>query len=195
VGEDARFAISHAKVVGVHDPQEKMSHVSVDAAAKSVSLVAAAVGKYTVFLELQAGKAKWLHALDLDIRKRWELQEEFITTFNPGGPSVSSPLVDAKTRTLSLKIKNNSPMTIKDKAVVTVAGKRFKEQVDIGPGSVATTSISLTKVWNRLSPGSIPVTVQMAGETQSKNAVNWELGQDNASRVASRSKCLDLDAY
>jgi hypothetical protein len=194
-GAEAEFTVSHAKVVDVHDPQEKMSRVSVNAAAKSVSLVPAAVGKYTVFLELQAGKAKWLHALDLDIRKRWELKEGFITTFNPGGPSVASPRVDAKTRMLSLEMINNSPTLIKDKAVVTVAGKRFKEQIEIDPGMVETIDISLAKVWNRLSPGSIPVAVQLAGETQSKNAVNWELGQDKSSTLASRSKCLDLDAY
>ena len=195
IGERAEFAVKNAEVVKVIDPQEKMSQTSINSSGDTASIVPGALGKYTVFLELQAGGARWLHALDLDVRNRWTLTEKFITAFNPGGPSVASPKVDENTKTLTLQIENNSDSTIKDKAVITVAGKQFKQKVDIAANAAETLTVSLDKVWSKLSPGSIPVQVQLAGDTQIKNAVNWEIGKDKGLKFASRLKPLDLNPY
>ena len=195
IGQKEEFNVSNAKIIKVHDSQEKMDKVSINSSGDTASIIPGAVGKYTVFLELQADQAKWLHALDLDIKSRWTFKEQFITAFNPGGPSVASPVIDEKTKTLSLHIENNSASAIKDSAVITVAGKQFKQKVRIAANAVETIDVSLDKVWTKLSPGSIPVKVKLSGDTQIKNAVNWQIGKDKAVKFASRMKPLDLDQY
>ena len=194
----ANFAVRNASVVKVHDPQEKMDEVSINKATDNtseVSIVPGAVGKYTVFLELQAGDARWLHPLDLDIRQDWILVEQFISAFNEGGPSVATPKVDNKTKDLTLQIRNNSRSAIKDKAVITVAGTKLAREVNIPAKASQTITLSLEKVWDKLSPGSIPVEVKLAGDTQIKNAVNWEIGKDKSLTFDTRLKPLDLSRH
>ena len=198
IDRKAKFTVRNASVVKVHDPQEKMDEVSINRASDNtseVSIIPGTVGKYTVFLELQAGDARWLHPLDLDVRKSWILNEQFISAYNEGGPSVAIPKVDTKSKSLTLQIRNNTNSAIRDKAVVTVAGTKLAKKVNIPAKAAQTITLSLAKAWDKISPGSIPVEVQLAGDTSIKNAVNWEVGKDKTLTFGRRLKPLDLSRY
>jgi hypothetical protein len=53
--------------------------------------------------------------------------------------------------------------------------------------------VALGEVWNRLSPGSVPVTVEFAGRRETQAAVCWDLGQE-AGAARARMRPLDLRA-
>lgn len=48
-------------------------------------------------------------------------------------------------------------------------------------------------MWKQLSPGSVPLTVELAGRQEKKAAVCWDLGQETVP-AASRMRPLDLQA-
>ena len=175
VGKPVVFSVTGATVAKVHDPQEKMNQTRAE--GHKATLVPGAEGKPTVFLELRAGNASWWHPLDLDVRQPWTIVEEYIPGLNKGGPAVASPAVDEKSKTLRIQIRNNNAAPVVGTAKITVAGKIFAEDVEIEPNATGTISLSLAEVWALLSPGSLPVRVELAGHNATASAVNWNLGR------------------
>jgi len=185
VARKAKFTVQHAAIAAVHDPQKKMRKIT--AGASSVCLVPTEPGKCTVFLELKAGDVTWLKPLDLDARPPWRIVQQYVPGLNPGGPALASPSVDDKAKTLTLEIENHTRAELAQSATITVAGKPFRRDVRIAPSSTAKVTIPLTDVWALLSPGSLPVRVDLADRTETARAVNWGPG-----RKGRRFRCVDL---
>ena len=185
VGRTAKFTVSNAAVVAVHDPQAKAREVALSPSA--VSFVPAAPGKFTVFLELKAGDVTWLKPLDLDARPPWRIVRRTVPGLNPGGPALTSPWVDDAAKTLTLEIENHTRAELARAATITVAGKPFRREVKIAPSAAAKITVPLADVSVRLSPGSLPVRVDLADRTETARAANWRIGPGSV-----RFRCLDL---
>ena len=159
----------------------------------TVSFICNRPGKPTVFLELQCGEVKWLHPLDLDAREPWTIVERYRPPLNPGGPALLSPVIDVKQRAMKIELANGTLRGTGGQAKITVAGRTVEQEVRIPASGQTALSVALGEVWDRLSPGSVPVTVELAGRTETKAAVCWEIGKDGNS-TAARMHPLDLRA-
>lgn len=192
VGQESAFTVKNARIVSVRDPQEKMKVCRQDGPDKAI-LAASQAGKCTVFLELAAGQCTWLHPLDLDVRPAWALVEKLRSSKEEGGAAVVSPAIDVARRMLSLQIANNGVAKLDEEATIRVAGQSVVRRLAIEPGAVATVEVPLEKAWSRLSPGSTAVTVEMGGQSQTRDAVTWPLGE--ATELAGRMKMIDLSGH
>jgi len=194
VGQRAAFRVEGAAVAKIHDPQEKIRDARIDngnPAANEVTFFPKQTGKFTVFLELLAGKASWWQPLDLDVRQPWAVMERFIPAATKGGPAMVSPAIDITQKILKLEIQNCGSAELAGPCKVTVAGKTFEQPAVIAAGTTGLVSVSLDPVWGRLSPGTLPVSVTWAGDTHSVMVCNWQLG-DGVERLAARQLRLDL---
>jgi len=168
------FTIKGARVVKIHDPQDALTRH--EANGNCATLVPARLGKPTVFLELQAGNAIWWEPLDLELAHPWKIVHVYRPGLHDdGNPTILSPVLDEKAKTLSLEIQNNMTKAIDDTAVVTVAGKVMRQNVQIPARTTRKITLSLDSLWDRLSPGSVPVTLKLADHTQETLPVNWKL--------------------
>jgi hypothetical protein len=195
VGRMARFEINGATVRHVLDPQKKLRNItSVQSADGSfeASFVPAVSGQATVFLELAAGKTTYLHPLDLHVQDPWSIANEYVPAFKEGGPSVSSPKVETESKTAVIKLANHLETEMRSPATVTIAAKTFRENLRIPPGGSAVIRLPLAEVWDRLSPGSISMRVELDGDTKEAEALSWELGKDPALPFRSRLRHVDL---
>ena len=194
VGATTAFSVSHASVIAVHDLQNVTSDIRVapagDAGA-TVSFVCSRPGKPTVFLELQQGEVKWLHPLDLDARQPWTIVERCRPPLNPGPPSFYRRRSTCSSGLLKIELANGMTKELAGGARVTVAGRTTEQEVILRPSGPTILSVALGDVWDRLSPGSVPVTVEMAGRKETASAVCWEIGND-ANPPAARMQPLDL---
>ena len=68
--------------------------------------------------------------------------------------------------------------------------RRFQRDVTLAPLADTRLVLPLGSVFDRLSPGSVPVQVELAGRTETAQAVNWQLGDD----VQKRMRPIDLSA-
>lgn len=196
VGAKSIFEVRHAVVAAVHDPQDSIGDLRIEAATDSGSTVSFAgrrPGKYTVFLELQSREVKWLHPLDLDIREPWTIVERYQPPANPGGPALLSPAIDVQRRTMKIELANGAAAELKGLAEITVAGRTVEQPVSIPAAGQSALEVALGEVWDRLSPGSVPVAIEMAGRKETKAAVCWEIGTEGHSTTAPM-QALDLRA-
>jgi len=197
VNQRASFRIANAAVVKVHDPQEKLRESRIDGGNGTpceVSVVPKQVGKGTVFLELRAGKSSWWQPLDIDVREPWSIIERYIPPATQGGPCVSSPAVEIRQKCLVLEIENNGREAWSGPCKVTVGGKSFEVPANVGAGTGGWVRVPLESVWNRLTPGSLPVTVEWGGEKHAAQACNWDLGKDTAG-LSARQLRIDLSPH
>jgi hypothetical protein len=192
IDQEQVFAVKNARILSILDPQEKMKVCRKQGADKAV-LMGAATGRATVFLELAAGPCRWLRALDLTVQEPWLLMEKSRTSKEAGGAAVLSPAIDASRRTLSLDIANNSLARLDQDATIRVAGVSMVRRIGIDPGGVATLEVPLDLAWSRLSPGSTAVSVEMAGQAQTREALTWPLG--DAAATAGRFRTIDLSGH
>ncbi len=195
-GQKAGFRVQNAVVAKVHDPQEKMSEVNIasadkEAGATEVSFVAKQTGKFTVFLELRAGEVSWYKPLDLEVRQPWTIVQRYIPPATKGGPLLTSPAVDTEQKTLKLEMQNNGAAQLNGPCRVSVAGHTFEQPLTISTGSTGAVAVSLAPVWDRLSPGALPFTVEFCGGSRSSAACDWALGKEPGD-LASRQLRLDL---
>lgn len=191
----ASFTVKHAAVRHVHDPQEKVREVTVSQAASDrseVSFVPGQPGKCTVFLELESGEAVWYRPLDLEVRPAWRIVERYIPAFSPGGPAVSSPRLDATNQVLTLELENHTAADLRGPASIGVAGVTVLRDVHVPAHSVQAVAVSLSDVWDRLSPGSVPVRVEWAGGAATAEAVHWRAGAGSANGFTGRLRTFDL---
>jgi hypothetical protein len=198
IGEKTEFVVKNAALRKVHDPQEKMHDISIKKASEGTfkaSFVPVEAGKYTVFLELQSGDVSWFHPLDLGVRQPWKIVEKYIPGMGEGRPAVKSPSVDMKSKTLTFEIENNRQTRLSGPAIISVAGETSQQNIDIPTDAVAAVTVPLANVWNRLSPGSVPVQVKLAGRTETKEAVNWDIGKDKTAGFIKRLMSVDLKPY
>ena len=198
VGQQARFRVRNATVVKVHDPQAKLERMAIHELpgdGSEAAIVAKMAGKGTVFLELQAGRSRWLHPLDLDVRERWHIVEKNLALHMAGGPSVASPAVDLETRVMRLEIANPTGAELSQVAAVTVAGSTSNIPLRVAAWSTQSVAVSLEGAWESLSPGTVPVTVQWADRTVTASAVNWRLGAREPVGFKQRLRPVDLAPF
>jgi hypothetical protein len=194
VGCRSLFSVRHASVAAVHDPQQAVEAsqiATLPGGSAEVSFVPLRPGKPTVFLELKAGQTRWLLPLDLDVRKPWSIQEQYVPQFQTGGPRLASPAIEDTSRILTFNIVNDGHETLAGQAQITVAGRTFERDLAVLPRGQIRVSLPLESVWDRLSPGSMPFQVAWAGRTERVSAVNWSLGQKSR-KLATRMQTLDL---
>jgi hypothetical protein len=198
VGQEARFRVRNATVVKVHDPQAKLERMAIHELSgdgSEVDLVARVAGKWTVFLELQAGRCQWLHPLDLDVREPWQIVEKNLALHTAGGPSVASPAVDLEKRVMRLEIANHTAADLREVAAVTVAGCTSNIPVTVAAGAAQTVAVVLQEAWQALSPGTVPVTVRLAHRTVTSSAVNWRIGEKEPAGFRKRLRSLALAPF
>jgi hypothetical protein len=195
-GAKSSFSVRRAAVAAVHDPQEVAGEIRVAPAThagSTVSFVCNRPGKLTVFLELQCGEVRWLHPLDLDVRQPWMIVERYRPPLSSGGPALLSPAIDVKQRTMTIELANGSDTELTGRARVAVAGRTIEQELSIPASGQASLTVALGEVWDRLSPGSVPVTVELAGRKETKEAVCWDIGRETSPATA-RMRPLDLRA-
>jgi hypothetical protein len=193
VGRKAVFRVRGGKVGEVLYPQGTLAGpaaVQAGDEGTEVAIIPARPGKPTVFLEVHARGASWFHPLDLDVHQPWTIVERCIPALNNGGPAVASPAIDVKTKTLALELAAGGPTDLDGRAQITVAGRTFEQEAR--PGA-APLRVSLEPIWDRLSPGSVPVTVELNGRTETKEAIAWDIGKQPG--VAGRMRPLDLSRH
>ncbi len=198
VSKKAKAVVKNAVLRKVIDPQQRIKDILIERCRNDifeVSFVPVQIGKATVFLELESGKARWLHPLDLEVQKPWKIVERYVTAFNEGGPAVTSPSINIKTKTLTVEIQNNTDTELVGPINIEVAGKASKKDIAILPAGSRPIRVSLSDVWHRLSPGRIPVRVEIAGSVDAADAVNWEVGKDKSLTFSSRLKRINLGKY
>ena len=198
VGEPTRYEVQGASVIDVHDPQGRLSHVSHTGRRKETVLTSEKRGRWTVFLELEAGESRWLQPLDLDVRSPWELRREYISAYNPGGPSVSQPGIDTLNRVLKVGIVNNDAKSLQGPAEVTVAGQIHRLDLDIPAGSTSDYRLNIAKAWSRLTPGRVPIQVRLHNQVECADAVSWnnvDGDHEGSVRIADRVSEIDLSPH
>jgi hypothetical protein len=196
--EIARFVIHSATLRRVLDPQRKVRDIAIRRRSDGSfegSFVPTQGGRCTLFLELESGKSRYLHALDLEVSEPWSIVRKYVPAFREDGPAVSSPSIELKTKTFLIEIENHTEKELSGPATITVAGKIFRERLHIPPVSTGLLRLSITDIWSRLSPGSISARVEIAGRVDTCEAVNWELRKDEAIALGERLKRVDLKQY
>ena len=181
LNQQTRFTVSDAEVAQARDPQEKTKDLTIRKDGEnrtSVSFVPTETGKFTLFLELRAGETTWLHPLDLEARRPWEIVETVIPAFNEGGPAIASPRMDAKNRKLIVEVRNNTASPMAGAVRISVAGGTLEEQLRVPPRGTSAATVSLEEIWERLSPGTVPFLLEFEGQTQSGAAVSWATGEE-----------------
>ncbi|MEX0776274.1 MAG: GH116 family glycosyl hydrolase [Phycisphaeraceae bacterium] len=173
-GQPARFTIHGGRVVKVLDPQSGLGRQRIEhrRGQATVEIAASRPGRLTIFLEVAAGRTRWLWPLDLHVKPAWEVSRQ--VTARRHTPAVISPAVDVTHRRLRIELANHSDHTIEDDAVITVAGHRTTQPVRIVAQASAVVDIPLEAVWGELSPGTNTVSVQLGGMEQTGAAVTWD---------------------
>ena len=191
VGRSSKFILSGATLLAVHDPQLKLtSHLEKNG---EVSLVPASTGKFTIFLELRKGTSRWYWPLDLEAVSPWRVVQRYNPGLTETGPSLASPMVDSVRRSLSLEIENSGTAGIAGRAKVTVGTVSVEREVSIPVSGIQRLDIPLEASWSQLSPGSVPVIVELADQSESVLAINWSAGEQAA--VRSRMMPLPIAPY
>ena len=197
VGQEARFRARHATVVKIHDPQAKLERMAIHEVAgggSEAAFVTRVAGKWTVFLELEAGQSRWLHPLDLDARERWDIVEKNLA-LHAGGPSVASPAVDVEARVMRLEIANPTGAELSQEAAVTVAGCTSSIPLKVAAGSIQSVTVPIAQAWESLSPGTVPVSMQCADRSVTASAVNWRIGEKQPAGFKQRLRSLALAPF
>ncbi len=196
-GRQAKYVVENAKVAQIHDPQGKTSNATITETGKGtteVTFIPSQTGKFTVFLELQAGNATWFRPLDIESVAPWSIVESYIPPLTKGGPVQTSPAVDTTNKTMALEIRNNGDTELAAPARITIGGIAREENIRIAAGQTRKIIMSLAEVWQRLSPGAVPVRVELAGRSETCEAVNWEIGKSSGPST-SRLRPLDLTPH
>ncbi len=178
VGVPMVFEGEDLKVVHVHDPQAAVSDVKIsnsDDRHTKISFKPVRVSKPTVFLEVQASNATWLAPLDLSIQKPWSIVERYLPGLYKGGPALLSPQLNPTNQTLTVEIANGSATAISENARIQVVGETFQQPLNIETHRTQSVVISLRDVWDRLSPGTIPIQIELAGHRETNSAACWDL--------------------
>lgn len=194
--QPATYRVENAQVIKVLDPQQKIQGLRVAANTVSggpaeVTFVPKETGKFTVFVELRAGAADWFKPLDLEAQPPWTVAEHYIPPETKNGPALASPALDPAAKSLTLEIQNNTGSELSGTCGVTVAGRTFTQMVSAPAGGSGPVTVSLASVWDRVTPGTLPFTVDFVGSTQTEQACNWDLG-NSSSDLAARQLPLDL---
>lgn len=192
----AQFSVKNAAVRRVLDPQKKVREILIrhrSDDAFEVSFVSADVGRCTVFLDLQSGQTRYLHPLDLEMFRPWSISRRYVPAFQKDGPAVSSPRLDPANEAFLIEIRNHTEKALHSPAAITIARHTFHRNLQILPGETGTLKFSVAALWNRLSPGTVPVRVETAGQVETCDAVNWDLGRNRS--FADRLTTLDLTRY
>ncbi len=66
--------------------------------------------------------------------------------------------------------------------------------MSIAPSSDTRLIVPLASIFDRLSPGSVSVQVELAGRTETARAVDWTIGKSTASWTT-RMRPIDLTAF
>jgi hypothetical protein len=195
-GEPSRHVIEGATMRRVLNPQGGIRDVSIQHPADGTSeatFTSAKLGRCTVFLELETGGTFFLHPLDLEACKPWTVVRSYVPAFHAGGPAVASPRIDLECKTLLLEIENHSKQELRGSAKITLAGRAFHEDVHVPPAAKRLIEVSLCEGWSGLSPGTVPVQVELKGSIEEAEAVNWNLGADSSFR--DRLRKIDLTRH
>lgn len=196
-GRESHFVVSGAEVRRVLDPQRRFGDSTVRSTAAGtveVALRPRRTGRCTVFLELNAGQSSWWHPLDLAVHRPWSLVERSLALHQPNGPAVAMPRLDLATRTLELELRNHGSSSLTGVASITALGRNWDHPVTIAALETTRVSVPLTEVWERWSPGTLPVQVTYAGQTEHSSAVSWPEKADVASAWAPRLRPVNLGA-
>jgi hypothetical protein len=184
------FQADQVEVLKVHDPQAAVADVQISpsgAPRTQVSFVPQRAGKPTVFLEVQAGQARWFAPLDLSIQPPWRIVEHYVP-----GPALLSPKLNPTNQTLTILLANGMATEINGRAHIKVAGESFDQQISLPPRGTNSLVLPLGAVWARLSPGMTPVETEMGGRKETNSAVCWDLNASEP-KWPGHLRPLDLD--
>jgi hypothetical protein len=150
-----------------------------------------------VFLELACGEVRWLHPLDLDIRRPVEIMQRLVPPLSAGGPAVKSPSIDVAAKTLSLDVQNNDHREMAGTAEIRLAGTRKTSEISIPVSASTPMKVDLAAGWNSLSPGSQSLSLEVVPKAATESAARaesrailWDLGPTHPSRR--RMRPVDL---
>lgn len=192
----ARFSTRGIDQVDVFDPQNMLFSYEVHSEQGrgiEISLVPARPGRFTVFLGIKCGKAEWFHPLDLNVVHQWDVARCYIPCFNDGGPAISSPAIDCTDKTLSVQVHNNGHSALSGHFKISLVGNDFDREAHIAPDSTQAILLDLADVWQRLSPGTVPVNITFGDTERSAAAVNWEIAPTSANLGEIVYQPLDLE--
>ena len=77
---------------------------------------------------------------------------------------------------MKVELANGAAADLTGVAEVTVAGRTVEQEVKIPASGQSELAVALGEAWDRLSPGSVPVTVELAGRKETKAALCWDSG-------------------
>jgi hypothetical protein len=193
-----RFLVKNGVLKRILDPQRKIKDASIKRCKDNIyeaSFIPVTLGMTTVFLEIAAGDISYLYPLDLDVKEQWSIIERYITAFNDGGPTVSSPKINMKNKSLMIEIKNNDDVELRDRAVINVAGKIFLRELILQPLNSTMIKIPLVEVWDKLSPGTTRISIEFLGKIDVVDAVNWDIGNDQSLPYKNRFRRINLEKH
>jgi hypothetical protein len=94
---------------------------------------------------------------------------------------------------MKVELANGTAAELTGQAKITVAGRTTEQEVKIPALGQTALALALGDVWDRLSPGSVPVTIELAGREETKAAVCWDIAKEGNSTTA-RMHALDIHA-
>ena len=181
VGAKSSFNVRHAAVAAVHDLQQVAGDLRMAPAAdgarpsrSSATVPASSRSSWNFSAARSSGSTRsiWMPA------SRGRSSNDTSRPPIRAGRRCSRPRSTLKQRTMKLELANGAAAELAGPAKITVAGRTVEQEVSIpAPGRWLLT-VALGEVWDRLSPGSVPVTVELAGRKETKAAVCWDLGRD-----------------
>ena len=171
------------RVIGWQESSGRVAAAAVQPGG--VTLRAVKPGRVTGFLRLRAGQAEWDEPVDFEVTAPWDVPERLAPALVNEHARVDSPRLDVHARCLLLEVRNNTALPLCGHA--QALDRRVA--VSVAAGRTEQIRIDLRPVWHLLSPGTVPVTVTMAGRTARRDAVTWLLAEpprswDGAARVA-----------
>ena len=161
LGREVHLTLGPAQLLAFNDPQGALNNYAVTGSSFSANAVGA-LGYRTVFLKVQQGQLQWWAPLSFEIRPALEI----------------IPAEEQAAAQVSFTVRNNTPASINQDVIVTLAGRSDKIHLAI-PAYGESSAVALDSTG--LLPGSIPVSLDLGGgQTVSGLVTCWKRAADPA---------------
>lgn len=186
------FRIRNAEIVQVENPQIDFGLISTG--SDEIKITPDKPGRYTLFAELKNGNASWYQPIELIVKEPWSIIEDY-QAWNKGdnisaGPArLLSPDIDKVKRILQFKLVNNTQVKQTGEMVVEISGQQITKTITLLPDRSNKFEISLSKIWDQMSAGTLVFKVKFLQEVKISHAIDWNLSIDEISH----NKIIPLD--
>jgi len=189
-GQPSTFNFRNGELVSLQNPQIDFGHLNTQ--SNSVQVIPTICGNFTLFAELKSGNVAWYQPLELSIKEPWSITPQY-KAWTEGNPAkLLSPVIIKEKHILQFALVNNSKVKQEGDMIVNYCGERITKKIALTAGNSAKFDISLDKIWEKISPGTLDFTVSFMGMERRSHAINWDFGTND---ITGSLCALDLRKY